>query len=89
MDTDDGLRSNSGVICSLIELENGKYRLILDDVSNSDKTTKCEWKHEVVFTWKEYDKNEIDDYNLSEKELAGLGYHILARLIALKNHRPK
>ena len=86
MEVDDGKRANSGVVCSLLELEDGKYRLVLDDVSNSQETTKGTWRHEVVFTWKEYDKNEIEDYELSEKELAEIGFNLLARLVAHKSH---
>ena len=89
METDDGIRGNSGVVCSLRDIGDGKVRLILDDVSNSSSSTKGDWKHEVVFTWKDYDKKEIEEYELSDKELADFGYNLLVRLAVLHKHSYK
>jgi hypothetical protein len=86
METDDGVRTNSGVVCSLRELPGGKFRLVLDDVSNPKNSTKGAWNHEIVFTWKDYDKKELEEHNLSEKELADIGFNLLARLLAHKSH---
>jgi hypothetical protein len=86
METDDGVRTNSGVVCSLRELTDGKFRLVLDDVSNSKSSTDGAWKHEIVFTWKDYDKKELESHHLSEKELADIGFNLLARLLAQKSH---
>jgi hypothetical protein len=86
METDDGIRSGSGLVCCLRELDGGKLRLVLDDVENQAKTTSGPWEHHVVFTWKDYEEREIDELELSEKELANFGYHILARLVALRKH---
>ena len=83
METDDGLRGRSGVVCSLRDIGDGKVRLILDDVSNTSSSTKDDWKHEVVFTWKDYEKKKIEEYELSDKELADFGYNLLARLAVL------
>jgi hypothetical protein len=49
METDDDIRSDSGVVCCLRELGNGKLRLVLDDVSNERKTTSGTWEHIVFF----------------------------------------
>jgi hypothetical protein len=80
METDDGKRGNSGVVCSLRDLGNGRVRLVLDDVSNPEFSTKGKWSHEVVFTWKDYDFSKIENQELSEKELADFGFNLLVRL---------
>jgi hypothetical protein len=86
MEADDFIRSNIGVVCSLKELESGQLRLVLDDVANSSKSTSGSWSHHVLFTWKDFAAQEIDDLTLTEKELAGFGYSILARLVAYRKH---
>jgi len=86
METDDLVRSHSGVVCCLRELPNGKLRLVLDDVANESETASGRWKHHVLFTWKDFEAQEIDELKLSEKELASFGFNILARLVALRQH---
>jgi hypothetical protein len=86
METDDMIRSCSGVVCCLRELADGKLRLVLDDVANDHKTTSGHWKHHILFTWKDFEAKEIDELRLSEKELASFGFSILARLVALRHH---
>ena len=86
METDDGIRTNGGVVCSLRDLGDGRIRLVLDDVSNKEMNTKCDWSHEVVFTWKDYDLSAIENHELSERELADFGYNLLARLVAIRSH---
>ena len=79
MEADDGKRGRSGVVCSLRDLGNGRLRVVLDDVSNSEGSTKGNWSHEVVFTWKDYDAAKIENQELSDKELAELGFNVLVR----------
>ena len=85
MKADNGIRANAGVVCSLQETDKGKLRLVFDDVSNSNMTTRGSWKHEAVFTWNEYSAKEIEELELSEKELADIGTNLLVRLIAQKS----
>jgi hypothetical protein len=86
METDDAVRSNSGVVCCLRDLGNGKVRLVLDDVANESRSTSGNWSHHVLFTWKDFEAKEIDGLTLSESELAGFGFSILARLVAYRQH---
>jgi len=86
METDDGVRGSSGVVCSLRDIGNGKLRLVLDDVSNKNKTTKEKWGHEVVFTWKDYDSKIIENNELPDKELVDIAYNLIARLSAQIKH---
>ena len=36
--------------------------------------------------WKDYEVGQIVDLKLSEKQLAGFGFNVLARLVALRKH---
>ena len=83
---DDSVRSVAGVVCCLRELPNGQVRLVLDDVENESSTTVGPWNHRVVFTWKDFEAKQIADLALSEKELAGFGHSVLARLVAYREH---
>jgi hypothetical protein len=83
---DDLKRGSCGVVCSLREIGNGRLRLILDDVKNESGAMEGPWQHHVLFTWKDYDVDQIVDLKLSEDELAEFGFHILARLVALREH---
>jgi hypothetical protein len=83
MEADDGIRSNSGVVWCLRELGKGKLGLVLDDVSNESKMTSGPWEHSVLFTWQDFDEKEIMELELSEKNLAEIGFNVLARLVAL------
>jgi hypothetical protein len=88
METDDRVRSNNGVVCCLRDLGNGKVRLVLDDVANEGESTSGSWSHHLLFTWKDFEAQEIDELKLSESELAGFGFNILARLVAYRKHPP-
>ncbi len=84
MEADDSIRSDSGVVCCLRELGDGKLRLVLDDLSNKSKTTSGPWEHIVVFTWQDFPEQEIMELKVSEKKLAEFGFNVLARLVALR-----
>lgn len=86
MAVDDQKRGNDGVVCSLREIESGRLRLVLDDVKNEGKGNRGPWAHHVVFTFKDFDVEEIDNLQLSETELAEFGFNVLARLVALRKH---
>jgi len=86
METDNGKRGNAGVVVSLRVEKNNKYKIIMDDVTNTSSDACGPWKHKVVVTWKDYDKDELEELNLSEEELASFGHYVLARLMAIKNN---
>lgn len=86
MDTDDRVRSRSGVVCCLREIDGGKLRLVVDDVMQEGDSNPRSWKHHTLFTWKDFDARDIDELKLSEEELASFGFSILARLVALRKH---
>ncbi len=76
-------RNRNGVVCSfsLLKLNNGKVRIVVDDVVNSKATNDQTWEHENFFTFKDYDSASFENLELSESEFADFGHSILARLI--------
>ena len=86
MEVDDQRRGGGGVVCSLRELGEGRIRLVLDDVKNEGGSAQGPWKHHVLFTFKDFNVEEIVNLQLSERELSEFGFHILARLAALREH---
>ena len=81
---DDQKRGSEGVVCSIQTLENGRLRIVMDDVSNRDGFGQGPWEHRVLVTWKDYEATELEDLeSLSEAELAGFGHYLLARLMAV------
>jgi len=81
---DDQKRGSEGVVCSIQTLEDGRLRIVMDDVSNLSAHGQGPWEHRVLVTWKDYDIAELEDLeSLSETELAGFGHYLLARLIAV------
>lgn len=89
METDDGIRSKSGIVFSLRENESGTVTMILDDVINSSGTTKSDWRHDGAVTWKSYSQADLEIENLSNKELESIGLYVVSRLLAQKSVRKK
>ncbi|WP_139309962.1 hypothetical protein [Teredinibacter haidensis] len=80
MSIDEGKRSQSGVVSSLVELDDGKVRLIFDDVKNLSSADKGPWQYHTLFTFNDYDKSKVFGHDLSESELAEIGFNLLVRL---------
>ena len=80
MKFDEGKRSQSGVVSSLVELNDDKLRLIFDDVKNISSNGRGPWEYHTLFTFNDYDKNKILSHELSESELAEIGFNLLVRL---------
>ena len=89
METDDGVRGQSGVVFCLRELTDGKVRVYMDDVKNENTPSKGPWVDRGLVTWKDYDEKELEEMDFSEQELAGIGSYVLARLLASKKHPHK
>ena len=63
--------------------ESGKVRVSLDDALQFGED---EWKFDVHVTANEFDLNDFNSLELSEKVLADFGHYVLARLKTYKNH---
>jgi hypothetical protein len=80
METDNGKRGASGVVISLVDVGNSKLRIVLDDVKNESGSKLGPWSHHVLYTFKDYNADDIKNQQLSDKELAEFGFNILVRL---------
>jgi hypothetical protein len=86
VEADEGKRGASGVVLSLVESRPGEFRLILDDVKNESQSERGPWSHHALFTLNTYNEKDLNDLKLSERELAAIGFNVLVRLGALRDH---
>ena len=71
------------LLVSVTKTDDESMRISMDDVLRSDAEGST-WKFECLFTSKVYDESDFDNLTFDEKELAEIGYNILARLCAFK-----
>lgn len=83
MDSSDKERGERGVACSLLELSDGRLRVVLDDIRNLATGESGPWQHEVFVTFKDYERAALSSLDLPEDELAAFGHYVLARLLAV------
>jgi len=83
LETDDGKRPTLGVVVSLLDLGNGKCRVILDDVRSGQPQRETSWQFASFYTDKRLDSRQLDAMSLPEAEFQELGAAVLARLLAL------
>ncbi len=86
---DNGKRSRFGVVASLVKEEDGKIRLIFDDVKNQSCANKGPWSYLNLFTFNDYEKSKDLALELSEAELAEIGCNLLIRLGVLHGNARK
>jgi hypothetical protein len=86
VETDNGKRGSNGVVLSLVESVPGKLRLVADDVKNESGSDRGPWTHHVLYTFKDYDADQIKNQKLSDKELAEFGFAVLVRLGVLHDN---
>ncbi|VUX56068.1 protein of unknown function [uncultured Woeseiaceae bacterium] len=77
--TNDGKRGNTGIVASIHRLEDGKIRLILDDVRQMPMLDASGWSHQRLYTSAEYDQKAFEELDLSKEELAKLAENLLRR----------
>jgi hypothetical protein len=83
LEPDSGARSKFGVVVSLVELEDGTTRVVIDDVKSAEPRRKTTWAFDCFFTHKRLDSKALDAMELPSGEYQGLGEAVLARLLAL------
>lgn len=74
-------KQKRAVIVSLEQTRDGKFKLNLDDLIQSN-TDVNKWSKDVHITFKEYEHETFEELEFDEKELADFGYYIIARLHA-------
>jgi hypothetical protein len=78
----DGRRGRFGVNVTLDLSEEGRLRLILDDVEARDEAGS-QWRKRCLYTFLDVDKQSALEYRLDRELYAGIGDTLLARLLAL------
>ncbi len=86
LENDDGKRPTFGVVVSLLDVGDGTYRVILDDVRAAGPVRETSWKFDCFFTLKRLDADQTNAMSLQPAEYQGLGENLLARLLALNGH---
>ena len=82
-ETDDGVRGTNGVVACLRKLADGRVRIVFDDAKADYVEHPTSWKPTALFTWIPLDPAELRTMVLSEKQLAEIGFNLVARLRAL------
>lgn len=82
MPVDSEPRGNAGVTLSVLQLDSGVLRLILDDVELTASHPRPSWSHKAFVTQKDYEGGAPEVEALTEAELADLGHYLLTRLMA-------
>ena len=81
------LRSYYGVVASLQLHEDGKVRLVLDDVCSQTDYWPQVWQSHCPFTQNDFDRQAFLASELSEQQLAHIGLILVARLSALTTNQ--
>jgi hypothetical protein len=82
MNADDGIRARRGVVACVRELADGRVGLIFDDVEADSAVRPTTWQPIAFFTSTQLDAAKLKNLELSEKQLAEIGFNLLARLRA-------
>jgi len=79
---------NGGVVATLRHAGPGRVRLTFDDVSHQPGVGTIAWRHESLFTHKDFDAESFRSLKLSRDELALIGENLLIRLVAQLEGKP-
>jgi hypothetical protein len=82
-EADSRVRSKFGVVVSLVELDDGTTRVVLDDVKSAAPMRETAWTFDCFYTHKNLDSKALQAMGLPDSEYQGLGEALLARLLAL------
>jgi hypothetical protein len=76
-------RRATGIVVSLERRDDGRFRIVFDDVERSMFVDATGWTLVSPYTWIEVDGSKLDPLTLSETELAEVGFNLLNRLAVL------
>lgn len=83
LEADSSIRARFGVVVTLVELDDGATRLVIDDVRADKPQRETSWAFDCFYTHKRLDSKLLKGMALPADEYQGLGEAIIARLIAL------
>ena len=78
---DSKQRGRMGVVASVVKRPHGRVRLVFDDLERS----ASDWRTLGLYTWKDMSQRAFR-LKLSDKQLAEIGFVLVARLLALEKH---
>jgi hypothetical protein len=78
VDVDDGRRATRGLCACLVDEENGRVRLVLDDLIHDGSG----WKAQTFYTHRRYSKKAVLKLALTDKDYADIGAAVVMRLVA-------
>ena len=76
-------RPKYAVVVSLLELDDGTSRLIIDDVVSATQHKPTSWAFTFPFTETQFSSARVANLALSEREYQMLGENVVLRLVAL------
>lgn len=65
-------------------LEDGKIRLVFDDIRQIPILDASGWSHERLYIWAEFDQKRFEELDLPNEELVQLAKNLIIRLVALE-----
>ena len=71
-----------GVVAYLEDSEN-QTRLVFDDVSSSESAHPDSWRKTVIYTSGAYNRELLDNLELTQEQYAEIGQNVVFRLLAL------
>jgi hypothetical protein len=84
LENDDRHRPSKGVVVTLLDLGNGKFRLIMDDVTSQEGPREKAWHFDLFYTHAQLDAREVEAMALPDSDYEGIGTSLMARLLALR-----
>jgi hypothetical protein len=85
MRADDGARPETGVVATLMAVDDDTCRLIMDDVGRGGASGKTSWKQQRFFTHRDLNSKKLNDLTLSPDEYRQIGENLLVRILALSD----
>ena len=72
-----------GVTAFIQKEDDGKLRLVLNDVIATSTGESPDWRHNVLFTSNTYDENLLKKFNLSNEQYAEIGQNLIMWLLVI------
>jgi hypothetical protein len=85
LENDDHRRPIRGVVVTLLDVGDGEYRLVMDDVASHAGPRDKAWHYDLFYTHAKIDARKAEAMELPASEYEGIGVSLLARLLALHN----
>ena len=73
-----------GVVTYIRDEGENNICLTMDDVEAGSISENPDWKHNVLFTTRNYDSETLKNLELTKEEFAQIGEDLIIRLLALR-----